>query len=150
MVAASGASAAALAGETGDGLISTSPDSELIQSFESAGGNGKPRYGQMTVCWAADEAEARRTAHKYWPNSAISGELGQELPLPRHFEQAAQMVTEDDVAQSVVCGPDSEPYVQKIQEYEKAGFDHVYLHQVGPDQQGFFEFFKRELRPRLR
>jgi hypothetical protein len=104
----------------------------------------------MTVCWAADEAEARRTAHKYWPNSAISGELGQELPLPRHFEQAAQMVTEDDVAQSVVCGPDPEPYVQKIQKYEKAGFDHVYLHQVGPDQQGFFEFFKRELRPRLR
>jgi G6PDH family F420-dependent oxidoreductase len=149
MVAASGPLAARLAGEVGDGLISTSPDQELIAEFEGSGGSGKPRYGQFTCCWAKDEAAARRTAFEYWPNAAIRGELGQELPLPRHFEQAAQMVTEDDVANSVVCGPDPEPHIQQLEEFAGAGFDHVYVHQVGPDQQGFFDFYKREVLPRF-
>ena len=128
MVAASGPLAATLAGEAGDGLIATSPDKELVEAFCSASDDAKPRYGQFTCCWAADEASARRTAYEYWPNSAIRGELGQELPLPRHFEQAAEMVTEDDVAEAVICGPDPEPHLQRIREFTNAGFDHVYVH----------------------
>lgn len=149
MVAASGPLAAMLAGDAGDGLIATSPDKELVETFQSAGGAGKPRYGQFTCCWAADAAEARRTAFEYWPNSAIGGELGQELPLPRHFEQAAAMVSEDDVAQAIVCGPDPEPHLEKIKAFASAGFDHVYVHQVGPDQEGFFNFYQREIMPKV-
>ena len=69
-------------------MIGTAPESELIEAFQNSGGDG-PIYGQLTVCWAPDEASARKTAHEWWPNAAIPGELGQELPLPRHFEQAA-------------------------------------------------------------
>lgn len=72
-----------------------------------------------------------------------------QLPLPRHFEQAISDVTEEDVADQVICGPDPERHVQAIREYVDAGFDHVYLHQVGPDQEGFFRFFRDELRPLL-
>ena len=148
MVAAGGPEAAELAGRIGDGFVGTAPEAELLEAFEAAGGEGKPRYGQLTVCWAEDEAEARRTAHEWWPNAALKGTLGQELPLPSHFEAAAAMVTEDDVAEAVVCGPDPERHAEAIDAYVEAGYDHVYVHQVGPDQEGFLRCYERELLPR--
>lgn len=148
MVAAGGPEAAELAGRIGDGFVGTAPEAELLEAFEAAGGEGKPRYGQLTVCWAEDEAEARRTAYEWWPNAALRGTLGQELPLPSHFEAAAAMVTEDDVAEAVVCGPDPERHAEAIDAYVEAGYDHVYVHQVGPDQEGFLRFSERELLPR--
>lgn len=149
LVAAAGPKAADLAATTGDGIIATSPDRELIDTFEEAGGSSKPRYGKLTVCWAESEADARRTALEWWPNTAIPGELGQELPLPRHFEQAAEQVTEEQVAGSVICGPDPERHIEAFQEYERAGFDHVFVHQVGPDQHGFLAFYEGQVLPKL-
>ena len=147
-VAASKPLAAELAGRSGDALITTAPDAEVVQGYEEAGGTG-PKYAQVTVCWAASEDEAKETAHRVWPNAALKGELSQELRLPLHFEQAAQNVTPDDVAELVVCGPDPEPYAEQVQQYVEAGLDHIYFHQVGRDQEGFFRFFETELRNRL-
>jgi G6PDH family F420-dependent oxidoreductase len=147
MIGASGPKAAELAGRLGDGLISTSPDKEIVQTFQGAGGKG-PIYGQMTVCWAESDEQAVQTAHEIWPNSAIPGELGQELPTPAHFEQAAQMVKPEDIAKQVTHGPNAQPYLEKIDEYIEAGFDHVYLHQIGPDQEGFIRFCESEILPR--
>jgi G6PDH family F420-dependent oxidoreductase len=149
MLAASGPQAAELAAAIGDGVINTAPDAEVCQRFEQAGGRGKPRYGKLTVCWAPDEAQARRTAYEIWPNGALKGELSQELPMPAHYEQAAKLVTEEMVAEEVVCGPDPERHIAKIQNYLEAGYDHVYIHQVGHDQEGFFHFYEREILPRL-
>jgi coenzyme F420-dependent glucose-6-phosphate dehydrogenase len=147
-VAGSKPNAAELAGRLGDGLISTSPDAELVEEFESAGGEGKPKLGQVTVCFAESDEEAKKTAHEWWPNAALTGDLSQELALPRHFEGAAEMVTEDDVADKIVCGSDPEGYFEQIDAYADAGFDHVYLHQVGTDQESFFRFAQAELLPR--
>jgi G6PDH family F420-dependent oxidoreductase len=149
IVAAGGEKAVELAGRIGDGLCATSPDKELKQKFEKAGGKGKPCYAEMTVCWAKEEAEARRTAHECWPTAALKGELSQVLPAPAHFEQAAQMVTEEDVAKEIICGPDAERHIAKLTEYAEAGFDHVWVHQVGPDQAGFFRFYEQEVLPKL-
>jgi coenzyme F420-dependent glucose-6-phosphate dehydrogenase len=148
LIAAKGERAGTLAGRVGDGLVGVAPEEELIRTFERAGGEGKPRYGQLHVCWAEDEAEARKTATEWWPNTSVPGELGVELPLPRHFEQAAEVVREEDVAGSVVCGPDPEAHLEAIRSYLDAGYDHVYLHQVGPDQEGFFRFYEREVLPK--
>ena len=145
-VAAGGPRMATLAGHLGDGLIGTGPEADLIQAFRNGGGQG-PTFGQVTVSWASSEKEARRVAHQWWPNAAIRGEASQELPNPAHFEQLSQMVTEDQVAESVTCGPDPEPILEQIQAYVDAGFDHVYLHQVGPDQAGFIEFASKRLLP---
>ncbi len=139
---------AALAGRAGDALVAVAPDEELVATFRDAGGEGKPLYGQATVCWAATEDEARRTMHEIWPNAGVPGDLSQELPLPRHFEQAAEPGSEDEVAEVIVCGPDPEPHLAQIREFADAGFDHVYVHQIGPDQDGFFEFYEREILPR--
>lgn len=149
MVAASGSGAAELAGRIGDGFVGVSPDRELVERFERAGGAGKPRIGQVTVCFADDEAAARRTAHAVWPNVALPGELSQVLPQPAHFEQASQRVTEDEVAELVACGPDVERHLEFIGRYVDAGYDHVYVHQIGPDQEGFLEFYAAEVMPRM-
>jgi len=148
-IAASGPEATEVAGRLGDGFISTSPQKESVQGFQQAGGKGKPCIGQLTVCWARTEAEARRTAFEWWPTAAIKGELGQELALPQFFEQAGQLVKEEDVAQAVVCGPDPEKHLAKIREFVDAGFEQVYVHQVGPDQEGFFRFYEREILPQF-
>jgi coenzyme F420-dependent glucose-6-phosphate dehydrogenase len=150
LVAASGPHAAEAAGRIGEGLITTAPAAELLKQFEAGGGAGKPRYGQLTVCWAQDEATARRLAVEYWPTAAVRGELTQELPTPAHFEQAAQMVDEADVAQAIICGPDPERHIAGVKEFVEAGYDHVYIHQIGPDQEGFFRFYEREILPKLR
>ncbi|HYI21461.1 MAG TPA: TIGR03557 family F420-dependent LLM class oxidoreductase [Candidatus Limnocylindrales bacterium] len=150
MVAASGPKAAKLAGRIGDGLISTAPEKELVDSFRAAGGKAKmPRYGQFTVCWAKSVKSAVATALEWWPTAAVPGELSQELPLPAHFEQASSNVTEDQIKEAIVCGPDAQPILDKVAEFEAAGFSHVYIHQVGPDQAGFMRFAERELLPEL-
>ncbi|HUR16650.1 MAG TPA: TIGR03557 family F420-dependent LLM class oxidoreductase [Candidatus Limnocylindrales bacterium] len=145
MVAASGEKASQLAGRVGDGLIGTSASTDTVTAFEKAGGSGKPRYGQMSVCWAETEEEAVRVAHEVWPIAGMGGQLGQELALPALYEAVAELVTPDQIKESIVCGPDAEPVRKKIQEYADAGYTHVYLHQIGPDQEGFFRFAEREL-----
>jgi coenzyme F420-dependent glucose-6-phosphate dehydrogenase len=149
IVAAGGPKAAELAGRIGDGLCATSPDKQLKQKFEQAGGKGKPCYAEMTVCWAEDEAEARRTALECWPTAGLQGELSQVLPVPAHFEQATQVLKEEDIAKEIICGADVEKHLQKLNEYLEAGYTHVWIHQVGTDQEGFFQFYEQEVLPQF-
>jgi G6PDH family F420-dependent oxidoreductase len=148
-VAAAQPNAAELAGRIGDGLVGVAPDEEIVENFERGGGNGKPRYGHLTVCWAESEDEAKQIAHENWPNAGLEGPLSQELALPAHFEAAAELVEPDDLAESMPLGPDPDRYLDEIKQFEDAGYDHVYIHQVGPDQNGFLQFAQRELMAKL-
>jgi G6PDH family F420-dependent oxidoreductase len=150
IVSASGPKALEVAARIGDGLWGMGPQADLVKRFDQlTDGKGKPKYAQVTLCWAADEQAARKTAFEWWPTVAIKGEASQELPSPAHFEQLVGMVDEETVAQAMPCGPDPEPVVEAVQTYLDAGFDHVYFHQVGPDQEGFLRFAVDELLPRL-
>ncbi|HET7574377.1 MAG TPA: hypothetical protein VFJ99_04615, partial [Solirubrobacterales bacterium] len=80
----------------------------------------------------------------------LSGSHFLELPLPSHFEEAAELVTEEKIGEEIVCGPDPERHVEAIRGYVEAGYDHVYVHQAGPDQDGFFDFYERQVLPALR
>ncbi len=144
-----GDKAVELAARAGDGMIGVAPDRDTIRSFERGGGSG-PRVGQVHVCWAEDEATAKKTAYEHWPNAAIEGEAGVDLPMPRHFEQLAEMVEEEDVAQRVPCGPDPERHIDAVQKYVQAGYDHVFVHQIGPDQRGAIRFLEQEVLSKLR
>jgi G6PDH family F420-dependent oxidoreductase len=148
IVAASGPESAELAAEIGDGLWTVGPEPEVVKAFTAAGGTG-PRIGQLTLCYAASADDALATVREVWPIVGLKGPLNQELPIPAHFEQAAEMVTDEDIREALPLGPDAAPVLEKIAEFEQAGYDHVYLHQIGPDQAGFFEFWERELRPQL-
>jgi G6PDH family F420-dependent oxidoreductase len=149
MVGASGPRVAELAGRVGDGLINTAPDGEVVRTFDMAGGKGKPHYAQLTVCWAEDEASARRMAYDIWPNAGLKGQLSQELPTPAHFEQAVELVTEEMVAKEIICGPDADRHIAAIRQYIEAGYEHVYIHQVGPDQEGFLRFYQEHILPKF-
>jgi hypothetical protein len=107
-------------------------------------------YAQLTLCWDADADKAVETAHRIWRNTAVPGQLSQDLPTPTHFEQAASIVTPDMVAESTPCGPDADPIVEQASKLIAGGVDHVYFHQIGPDQEAFCEFWKAELEPALR
>lgn len=145
-----GPKAIRLAGRIGDGYRHVQPDAEAVELFRSSGGAGKPTQGGTKVCWAEDEAAARRTAHERWPNEGLPGELAQILPTPAHFEQASTLVTEEMVAESVACGPDLDRHVAQLLAYVDAGFDEVYVQQIGPEQEAFFEVYEREVLPRLK
>ena len=124
------------------------PQADLIKLYRDEGGGDRPVQGGIKGCWAPDAGQARKTMHRIWPNDSIPGEAAQLLPLPRHFEQLAQLITVDMV--SAPCGPDPEPYTGAIKAYEQAGFDEVYLGQVGGRLEGAFEFFATQVLPRVR
>ena len=101
------------------------------------------------MCFAASEDEGRKTALEWFPNIALPGELSQELPVPAHFEQAVDVLSEDDMAEIVACGPDPEVHLEMIGRFADAGYENLYVHQIGPDQEGFIDFYRDEVMPRL-
>jgi G6PDH family F420-dependent oxidoreductase len=148
-VAAMQPQAAELAGRIGDALINVAPKREIVEQFEDGGGKGKPKYGQITVCYAKSKEEAKKTAFEVWPNALVEGSASQELPLPKDFEQLVEGREADDLEDSLTLGPDADQYLDELKEYEDAGYTHVYFHQIGPDQAGFLEFAKTQLFPRF-
>jgi G6PDH family F420-dependent oxidoreductase len=145
-----GDAAARMAGRIADGFICTMPDADLLRTFRDSGGEGGPGQGAVKVCYEPDREQAIKTVHRLWPNALIPGEAAQLLPLPRHFAQLAELVTEEMVAESIPCGPDPETHVRAIRSYIEAGYDEVYVNQIGPDQQAFFDFYRDEVLPRVR
>jgi G6PDH family F420-dependent oxidoreductase len=143
-----GEKAVRLAARIADGFISVQPNRDFVRLFRDAGGDDRPVQGGLKVCWSADEDAARKTMHRLWRTDEIPGEAAQLLPSPRHFEQVAELVGVDQI--SAPCGPDPAAHMAGIRAYTDAGFDEVYIGQVGPEQDGFFEFYGREVLPRLR
>jgi len=148
IVSGFGAEAVDLAARIGDGYWGHAPEAETLSRYRGHGGNG-PRYAQLDVCWAEDEAAARKTVLDVWPNGAVPGQLSQDLPTWTHFEQAADLVTEESATETVPCGPDVGPIVDSVRQYLDAGYDHLYFHQIGPEQEGFFRFWAEDLQPAL-
>ena len=147
-VAASKPNAAELAGRRGDALVTTEPDEEIVQAYRDGGGDG-PLYGQVRLCWGEDEDEARETAFRLWRHTGLGGTINQELPRPSDFDAVAESVTKEMATSTIPCGPDPEPVLEQIRKWEQAGFDRISIHQIGPDQDGFFRFWERELAPQL-
>lgn len=137
-----------LAARVGDGYWGHTPDADTIRSYRDAGGTGR-RIAQMHVCVGPDREECRRTVRRVWPNAGIPGQLSQDLPTWTHFEQAASLVTVDLATEHIPCGADLDAFVAAAQEYLDAGYDHLYFHQIGPDQEAFFAFWEHELGPAL-
>ncbi|MEV0470988.1 LLM class F420-dependent oxidoreductase [Streptomyces prunicolor] len=148
-VSAFGPHAAEVAGRIGDGFITMAPDAPAIERFRRSGGGTNPVSAGLKVCWGTDKDEAVRTAHRLWANEQLPGELAQLLPTPRHFEQASELVGPERIEASLACGDDPDAHVEAVKEYVDAGFDTVYVNQIGPDQQGFFDFYRTKVLPRL-
>jgi len=148
VAAAAPASARLAAGQ--DGLIATNPNADLVREYESAGGAGKPRVGQVTLCWDESEDDARRIARKYWATTVLGWEVRSWVSTPEMFEDITKDVTEEEVAKNIPCGPDLSKALEQLRSFRDAGFDHVYIHQVGPKQEEFLAVLRDRLLPELR
>lgn len=148
IVSGFGPKAVDLAARIGDGYWGHAPQRSVVDRYREAGGTG-PCYAQLNLCWADDAETARKTVYEVWPNAGVSGQLSQDLPTWSHFEAAAAMISEADATKSVPCGPDVGPVLASVRSFLDAGYDHLYFHQIGRDQEGFFEFWSDQLQPAL-
>jgi G6PDH family F420-dependent oxidoreductase len=147
-----GPKAVDLAARIGDGYISTTPDADLVRRFRDGDANragSRPCQGGFKAAYADTALQGARIAYERWPNSGLPGELSQVLPSPRHFDQASQLVTEDMMRESFVCGRDPEAHVEMIDRYANAGFDEVYVANTGPHWQGLFDLYAEHILPKV-
>jgi G6PDH family F420-dependent oxidoreductase len=143
-----GPKATDVAARIGDGYISTSSEPDLVSRFKDATG-GKPAAAGAKVAYAASADEGVHHAHRLWANAGLPGELAQVLPSPKHFEQASELVTEESTRSSVVAGADPDEHLEQIREYADAGYDELYVANMGPHHQEMIRFYGSEILPRL-
>jgi G6PDH family F420-dependent oxidoreductase len=146
VVSAFGDKAVDVAARAGDGLWVTGMPAETIDKYRAEGGDG-PIWTQLSLCWDPDKDTAIDRALRLWPNTALTGQLNQDLRTVEDFEHAVEMVDRDDMAEALPCGPDPGPILESIEEAAKLGIDHIYLHQIGDPTQEFIDFWKEEIQP---
>ena len=138
-----------MAGAEGDGMIRRCDDRDgtWIRALPRAGGSA-PRCGQVAVMRTRGrDVDDSLVAPRVADQRVSSANLGWELKTPGLFEHAVKCVREEDVAESIICGPDVRRHAEGIQRFLDAGYDHVYVHQVGPDQDSFFRFYEERVLP---
>jgi len=148
VMSAFGPKAVTLAARLANGYYGAWPAGPLLRCYRAQGGTGAA-MGELKVCWHEDDAEAVRIAHRTWRHEVISGQHSQDLPTTDHFEAIAAAVTEDAVREHFCCGSDAQQHLAAIQQYVDAGFDEVHVMQMGPDQDGIIDWYRREILPRF-
>jgi G6PDH family F420-dependent oxidoreductase len=148
-VAAGGPDAARIAGELGDALFVTEPREDLVTAYREAGGDG-PRYAEVPLAWATTEDEAAESARRLFRFGVTGWKVQAELPNPVNFDAATELVTADHLREQFGCGPDVARHVEVARKFVDAGYDRLALINAGPDMDGFFDFFTKELGPALR
>jgi G6PDH family F420-dependent oxidoreductase len=149
LISGFGPEATKLAARIGDGYINVQPDADLLETYRSAGGTGVTQGG-VKICWAESADDAAKTAYRLWGFEGIGGQSAQELPSWVEFEALAEASSPEEIAKNVACGPDPERAAEHIKEYVDAGFDEVYISQMGPDQAGGIRFLAEQVLPLLR
>lgn len=145
-VSAFGPQATSLAARIGDGFMTVGPSGELVEQYRSEGGKGTAHTG-LKVCVGPDREHCVDEAHRLWPNEGLPGELPQDLTTVNHFRQAVELVSRDMIAESTPTGPDAGPVIEAIQEHVDAGFDEVYVSQMGQDWEFFYDMMRSEVLP---
>ena len=142
--------AAETAGRIADGLITPGIKDNNVNIFKKSGGEGKPCYAEASVCWAKDEGYAKNMAYEYWPIIANKKGLNWEIKTPKYFEELAKMIDPETLSREIVCGNDPEKHIDEIKIFEDACYDHVFVHQLGPQQKGFIDFYEDEVLPEFK
>jgi G6PDH family F420-dependent oxidoreductase len=148
VVGVSGPQSVALARDKGDGIMTTEAKGDLVKEFRE-GGRGGPCYAEVSLAFAASEEEGRKMAQERFAFSAFGWAVNSELPTVEGFEAACKFVKPEDLAETIPAGPDPEVHLRAIHKYIVAGFDHIVLLGIGPDQEGFLKFAEKELFPKL-
>lgn len=144
---------ARVVGGWADGLITVNQPVDLLRrvvdAFRQGGGENKPMYLQVHLSWAEDEEEAHRIAYEQWKTNVFGSSLAWELETPAQFDAAAHFVRTADVGGSVLVSPDLHRHVSWLAELADLGFDRLFLHHVGQEQERFIEAFGDKVIPEL-
>ena len=139
--------------EWADGLITVNaPEAHLrrmIETYREAGGRGKLHL-QVHLSWAPDEAEAAALAHDQWRSNVFAPPVCWDLELAEHFDVVSERVGVEQVAEMVNISADPGRHVDWLGRYAELGFDEIYLHHVGQEQDRFIDTFAAEVLPKLR
>jgi G6PDH family F420-dependent oxidoreductase len=150
-LAVSGAQSCELAGRYADVMIAVEPNRELVTAFASAGGAGKPCYGQLPLSYDPDPDVAVRRAHEQFRWFGAGWKVNAELPGPSAFDAASRFVRPEDIAAAMPCGSDVGRVVESVRKWADAGFTHLALLQIGGGaQDDFLAWAQKELLPALR
>jgi G6PDH family F420-dependent oxidoreductase len=149
IVGVSGPDGVALAVEKADGIMTTEPKAELVDSFRADTKKTAPAYSEVALAYGKTEEAALKVAHDRFKFSGLDWSVNSELPSVKGFEAATKYIRPEDLKSVIAVGPDDETHLAAIKKYADAGYDHIVLTGVGPEQAEFINFFARELKPRL-
>ena len=135
-----------------DGLITVNAPVErlrtMVDAYRDAGGRGK-LYLQVHLSWAPDEDTALAIAHDQWRSNVFAPPVCWDLELTEHFDEAAKHVRPEKVAEVVNVSADLGRHAARLKEYAELGFDEIYLHHVGQQQEEFIDVFGARVLPEL-
>jgi G6PDH family F420-dependent oxidoreductase len=157
-VATAGPITAKRTGALCDGIITVGAPEEKIEGIfakfeEGAREAGKDpkamrRMGQLHLSWADSDEEALHNAITEWPNGGMKFPK-QDIRSPHDLAQMAKLVRAEDFKGRMLISSDPEAHRAEIQRFIDLGFDQVYLHNVGRNQERWIEVFGRDVLPKL-
>lgn len=135
-----------------DGLVTVNQPVEtlrqLVDAYRGAGGRG-PLALQVHLSWTATEEEALAIAHEQWGGNVFGPPISWDLETAEAFDVLWKHVQPEEVRGSVNVSADLGQHRAWLAEYAALGFDEIYLHHVGQEQQGFIETFGSKVLPEL-
>ena len=144
---------AAWVGSWADALITiVQPDEPMratLSAFREGGGRDKPAFLQAQHGYARTDEEALEDAYHQWRVNIFDSSVLAELRQPADFETAAEFITHRDLRGAIRISSSLEQHARWLQSYADLGFDRVYVHNVGRNQEEFIEAFGREVLPRV-
>ncbi len=157
-IATAGPYTAKRTGEVCDGIITVGAPAEKIglvlgRFEEGARAAGKhpatmPKILQLHLSWAPTDEQALANAMLEWPNGGMKFSK-QDIRSPGDFAAIAKLVRPEDFEGRMLISSDLEAHRREIQRFLDMGFDQVYLHNVGRNQDEWIDAFGREVLPGL-
>ncbi|WP_158841786.1 TIGR03885 family FMN-dependent LLM class oxidoreductase [Saccharothrix deserti] len=139
--------------EWADGLITVNAPVEhlkrMVGAYRDAGGRGS-LYLQVHLSWAESEDEARAVAHEQWRSNVFGPPVCWDLETAEHFDVVSEHVTADRVAEVVNVSSDLGVHAATLRDYVDLGFEGLFLHHVGREQERFLEAFGARVLPGVR
>jgi alkanesulfonate monooxygenase SsuD/methylene tetrahydromethanopterin reductase-like flavin-dependent oxidoreductase (luciferase family) len=144
---------AAWCAEWADVLITVNAPVEtlrrMVGAYRDAGGRGDLTL-QVHLSWANDEREADAIAHEQWRGNVFPPPACWDVDLAATFDAISEDVPLERVKQVVDVSADLGEHTARLAEYLALGFDKIFLHHVGQEQEAFVDAFGEKVLPQLR
>jgi probable non-F420 flavinoid oxidoreductase len=140
------------AAEWADGLITVAQPHDalrgVIDAYRAADGSG-PIALQVHLSYADSYDEALAIAHDQWRTGSIGPPRSWDIAKTEVFDRETANLPAEELPGFVQVSDDLSRHADWLSEAIDLGFDEVYLHHVGKEQQAFIEQFGAHVLPQL-